>query len=149
MNGEKMSLHLQHTMVETLGIKMFRDETGVFRATMPVDSRTCQLFGLLNGGASVALAENLAGYASLKLCDKDTIPVGSCVSANHVAPSFFNSEVHAVATPIKIGKTIHIWNVDVFNEKEQLLSTIRMTNLIIKDTHNLREALINATVDKD
>ena len=149
MNGEKMSLHLQHTMVETLGIKMFRDETGVFRATMPVDSRTCQLFGLLNGGASVALAENLAGYASLKLCDKDTIPVGSCVSANHVAPGFFNSEVHAVATPIKIGKTIHIWNVDVFNEKEQLLSTIRMTNLIIKDTHNLREALINATVDKE
>ena len=143
MNGEKMSLHLQHTMVETLGIKMFRDETGVFRATMPVDSRTCQLFGLLNGGASVALAENLAGYASLKLCDKDTIPVGSFVSANHVAPGFFNSEVHAVATPIKI------WNVDVFNEKEQLLSTIRMTNLIIKDTHNLREALINATVDKD
>ncbi|MBE6424361.1 PaaI family thioesterase [Succinivibrio dextrinosolvens] len=149
MSGEKMSPHLKSTMVEALGIKMFKDENGVYKATMPVDNRTCQIFGLLNGGASIALAENLAGFASFELCDSDMIPVGSCVSANHVAPGFFNSEVHAVATPVKIGKTIHIWNVDVFNEKEQLLSTIRMTNLIIKDTHKLREAITNASVDKD
>lgn len=149
MSGDKMSPHLNHTMVETLGIKMFKDENGVYRATMPVDERTCQIFGLLNGGASVALAENLAGFASFDLCEKDSIPVGSTVSANHVAPGFFNTEVHAVATPVKIGKTIHIWNIDVFNDKDQLLSTIRMTNLIIKDTHNLREAIINASVDKD
>ena len=91
MNGEKMSLHLQHTMVETLGIKMFRDETGVFRATMPVDSRTCQLFGLLNGGASVALAENLAGYASLKLCDKDTIPEETTIWTTVATPMDINA----------------------------------------------------------
>ena len=91
MSGEKMSPHLQHTMVETLGIKMFRDENGVFKATMPVDSRTCQIFGLLNGGASVALAENLAGFASFELCEKDTIPVGSCVSANHGLTTLMNA----------------------------------------------------------
>ncbi len=147
MGPLRMTPHPKNTMVENLGIKMFRDEQGIFRATMPVDNRTCQIFGLLNGGASIALAENLAGYASFEICEKNCIPVGFNVSATHIAPGFFGTMVHAIANPIKIGKSAHVWNIDIFNEKEQLLSTIRITNVIKKDTHNLREALINASVD--
>ncbi len=148
MSCVKMSAHPHDTMVETLGITMYQDKDGLFKATMKVDNRTCQIFGLLNGGASIALAENLSGYASYKTCDKDYIPVGSTVSANHIAPGFYGSTVHAVANPVKIGKSLHIFRVDIFNEKEQLLSTVTVTNMIIKDTHKLREVISHAPVDK-
>ncbi len=103
-------------------------------ATMPVDRRTCQPYGLLAGGATLALAETLAGAGSIAGCDPEHVAVGISVSAEHVASARLGQTVTAVATPVHLGKRRHVWNVDVSTEEGKLISSVRVTNLIVPRT---------------
>lgn len=76
--------NLKGSMGEHLGIEFTSMEEGKVTAIMPVDHRTCQPFGILNGGASLALAEIMAGHGSVPLCSPNEMPCGIQVSANHV-----------------------------------------------------------------
>lgn len=69
---------------DILEMRFLTDSQGTVRAEMEVKEKVCQPFGFLSGGASLALAETLAGYASLALCPENTVPVGVQVSANHL-----------------------------------------------------------------
>ena len=70
---------------DVLGINVFIDNTKTFCAEMEMNTeKVCQPFGFLSGGATLALAETLAGFASLSLCEENTFPVGIQVSANHL-----------------------------------------------------------------
>ncbi|MGN1282119.1 MAG: PaaI family thioesterase [Succinivibrio sp.] len=130
---------LEDTMVGALGIELSKNSDGTFSAAMRVDSRTCQVYGYLNGGASLALAENLAGYASFTICSENEVPLGINVSASHIATAVLGQKVFAKATAIQRGHHLHIWNIDITDESGKLLSNIKVTNMIvnrraIKDT---------------
>ena len=99
-------------------------------AKMPVTSAVCQPFGFLSGGASLALAETLAGYGSLALCNQDEIPLGIQVSANHVHAVPLGGEVRAKAHLLARSRSLHVWNVDITDNEGRLVSTCRVTNCI-------------------
>ena len=100
-------------------------------ARMKVDERNRQPFGFLSGGASLALAENVAGVGSSSLCP-DCACVGIEVSGSHVQAVSEGDSVTAYARLQHRGKTLHVWQVDIRNTAEELISTVRVTNYIIK-----------------
>ena len=115
------------SLAQNIGIEMISIEDGLVKASMPVDERTsrpCEPKDILNGGASLALAETTAGYGSLKICSDEEMPVGIQISANHLSM--------ATGTLIHKGRTQHVWNVDITTEDGKLVSTARITNLIVK-----------------
>ncbi len=101
-----------------------------FTATMKVDEKTIHPMNRLSGGASLALAECLAGYASYIFCVENEFPTGVYVTANHIATANMGEVLLASADLVHKGKKNHIWNVDITNEKGKLISSIRVTNLI-------------------
>ena len=125
---------LNGSMGEQLGIKFVSVDEGKVIATMPVDHRTCQPFGILNGGASLALAEIVAGHGSVPLCTPYEMPCGIQVSANHVGMVKVQEGAYVIAkgTLIHRGRTNHIWNVDIVTPDEKLISTARIVNQIVK-----------------
>ena len=123
---------LSDSMGAHLGIKFQTVQEGYVNATMPVDARTCQPFGILNGGASLALAEIVAGHGSVPLCSPDQMPCGIQVSANHVRMVRTGSYVEATGRLIHRGRTSHIWNVDITDPEGRLVSTARIVNQIVK-----------------
>lgn len=123
------------SLTTSLGIEVISIEHGVAKASMPVDARTsrpCEPKDILNGGATLALAETIAGYGSLNLCDDTETPVGIQVSANHLAMVYTGHTVYANGTLIHHGRTQHVWNVDIISDENKLVSTVRVVNLIIK-----------------
>ena len=124
--------NLENSMGEVLGIEFISVEEGLVKAKMPVDHRTCQPFGILNGGASLALAEMVAGHGSVPLCSESEMPCGIQVSANHVGMVRTGSYVMATGQLIHRGRTTHIWNVDITSPEGKLISTARIVNQIVK-----------------
>ena len=100
-------------------------------ARMKVDERNRQPFGFLSGGASLALAENVAGVGSSALCPGYAC-VGIEVSGSHVQAVSEGDTVTAFAHLQHRGKTLHVWNVDIKNTAGELISSVRVTNYIIK-----------------
>ena len=88
--------YLGNSMENHLGIVFLpTDEDGTTHAEMPVDHRTCQPYGTLHGGASLALAESLAGYGSWAYCAPNEVPFGMQVSGNHISPVRVGNKVLA------------------------------------------------------
>lgn len=100
-------------------------------AKMKVDHRNRQPFGYLSGGATLAMAETLAGAGSYCLCPEALACVGQNVHGNHIHPAKEGETVTATAQIIHKGKSSHIWQVDVRNDDGQLISSISVTNYII------------------
>jgi 1,4-dihydroxy-2-naphthoyl-CoA hydrolase len=121
-----------NTMIETLGIEITSLEKGKVLAKMPVDERTRQPFGLLHGGASVALAETVASLGAYELVDQATEAVaGLEINANHIR-SVKEGYVTAVGTVLHQGKTTMVWDIKIMDEKERLICISRCTMAIIK-----------------
>ncbi len=121
----------KNSMIGHLGIELLEQKNDKIRASMPVNERTIQPFGVLCGGASIAFAEILAGYGSWLLIDESEVPAGTQVSANHISAVRAPATVYAEATLLHQGKRTHLWNVDVRTEEGTLVSTIRVLNSII------------------
>ena len=102
-------------------------------ARMKVDERNRQPFGFLSGGASLALAENVAGVGSTSLCPGCAC-VGIEVSGSHVKAVSEGDSVTAYARLQHRGNTLHVWQVDIRNSADELISTVRVTNYIIKQS---------------
>lgn len=99
-------------------------------ATMKVDERNRQPFGFLSGGASLALAENLAGVGSSALCP-GKICVGVSVSGDHVKAVEEGDTVTALAHLVSKGRKLHVWDVQINNSCGELISIVHVTNYII------------------
>lgn len=99
-------------------------------ATMKVDEKNRQPFGFLSGGASLALAENLAGVGSSALCP-GKICVGVSVSGDHVKAVEEGDTVTALAHLVSKGRKLHVWDVQINNSNGELISTVHVTNYII------------------
>lgn len=99
-------------------------------ARMQVDERNRQPFGFLSGGASLALAENVAGVGSSALCPGCAC-VGIEVSGSHVKAVAEGDTVTAYARLLHKGTTLHVWNVDIKDMSGELVSNVRVTNYVI------------------
>jgi uncharacterized protein (TIGR00369 family) len=100
-------------------------------ARMKVDERNRQPFGFLSGGASLALAENVAGVGSSALCPGCAC-VGIEVSGSHVKAVAEGDTVTAYARMLHQGTTLHVWNVDIKDTAGDLISNVRVTNYVVK-----------------
>lgn len=123
---------VQNTLISNLGIEFTAIGDGFVEATMPADERTFRPGGVLHGGANLALAETVAGLGSMLVVDLDEYDVlGIQVSANHTG-SVTGGTVVARAEVIHYGIQTHVWNVEVRNGNGKLVSTSRVTNMIVK-----------------
>ena len=122
----------KYSLTGNLGIQFTYAAEDRLEATMPVDYRTRQPFGILHGGATLALAETIAGLGSMILCKPDETMVGMQVSGNHLSSAHEGDTVRAVGTLIHKGRSSHVWNVDIFTSTDKLVSSVRVVNSIIK-----------------
>ncbi|MBK7148239.1 MAG: hotdog fold thioesterase [Bacteroidetes bacterium] len=115
-----------------LGIEVVEVGDDYIKARMPVDERTKQPFGLLHGGASCVLAETLGSIASTFCIDPTReMAVGVEINANHLR-SASKGYVTGVVKPLYVGKTIHVWNIEIFNEDNKQVCASRLTCAIKK-----------------
>ena len=120
------------TLIETLGIEFTEIGDDFIRGTMPVDGRTRQPYGLLHGGASVALAETLGSTGAVMCVDsKEYQCVGQEINANHVRAAR-TGLVTGTARPFHIGKTTQVWGIEVRDEEQRLISVNRLTLAVLK-----------------
>lgn len=127
-----LNARARHALMGNLGIQYTYASEDRIEATMPVDHRTRQPFGILHGGATLALAETVAGLGSMITCQPDEIVVGMQVSGNHISSAHEGDTVRAVATIVHKGRSSHVWNVDVFTSTNKLVSSIRVVNSVLK-----------------
>ena len=119
------------TMIEHLGIEFMEVGDNHIKARMPVDHRTIQPFGLLHGGASLALAETLGSVAANLCVNREKkMCVGLEINANHIRP-VANGFVYGVARPIHIGASTQVWEIRIQNEQEKLVCISRLTLAIL------------------
>ena len=119
-------------MGEHLGIQFFSIGENSLQATMPVDHRTKQPYGLLHGGASAVLAETLGSVASTLVIDQEKfICVGIEINANHIR-SARQGFVTGTCTPIHTGSQTHVWDIKIHDEMGKLCCVSRLTVSILK-----------------
>ena len=119
------------TMGEHIGIEWTEVGEDYLKARMPVDHRTKQPYGLLHGGASVALAETLGSVGAAMVVDHTKFYcVGIEINANHIR-SAREGYVTGKATPLHIGRQTHVWEIKIHNEEDKLVCVSRLTVAIM------------------
>jgi 1,4-dihydroxy-2-naphthoyl-CoA hydrolase len=119
------------TMVSHLGIVISEIGDDYVRGTMPVDARTHQPYGLLHGGASVALAETLGSLGAMMCADAATqLAVGLDINANHVR-GVSDGVVTGTARPLHLGRTTQVWEIRIEDERGRLVCIARLTVAIV------------------
>ncbi len=121
----------RNTLVEHLGIEVTGIDDDSVSGTMPVDARTRQPFGLLHGGASVALAETLGSTAANLCCEPNRErAVGLEINANHVRAAH-SGRVHGVARPIHLGRSTQVWEIRISDDAGRLTCISRLTCAVV------------------
>ena len=116
---------------DTLGIELTEVTRDRVVATMPVDERTRQPFGILHGGASVALAETVASIAATLNADLDRFyVVGLEINANHIRAKR-DGVVTGTATPVHLGRSTQVWEVRIVDEEQRLVCLSRCTLAVV------------------
>lgn len=129
--AEEINQRFANTLVSALGIEITAIHEQAVHGRMPVDKRTIQAHGSLHGGASVAFAETLGSVgANLQVNYPDEYCVGAEINANHLT-SVNSGWVHGVATPLKIGKRLQVWDIQIKNDHNELVCVSRLTVAII------------------
>lgn len=121
----------KNTLGEFFNIEFTEVGPDYLKATMPLADKVKQPFGLLHGGASVALAETIGSVASWCVVNRDLfIGVGVEINANHIQ-AVTEGTVIATCVPIKIGGKIHIWEIRILNNKQELCCISRFTCMVV------------------
>lgn len=121
----------ENTMGAYLGMEFTEIGPDYLKMMMPVDHRTKQPYGLLHGGASVALAETVGSMASALIIDPEKqMCVGMEISANHLR-AVKEGYVHAIARPLHIGATSHVWDIRITDDQHKLVCASRLTMAIL------------------
>lgn len=130
---EELNERSKGNMVGFLGIEFTEITDTYIAAKMPVDERTKQPMGLLHGGASVVLAESLGSIASWMMLEnpEKQAAVGIEINANHLK-SARGGFVYAKCYPLKIGRTVHVWDIKISDDKGDLVCASRLTTAIIE-----------------
>lgn len=120
----------QGTLMEPLGIVITEIGEDYLRGTMPVDARTHQPYGLLHGGASVALAETLGSSAGGLCVGTDQGVVGIEINANHLR-GVSNGTVTGTARAVHVGRSTQVWEIRIEDDRERLVCISRLTLAVI------------------
>ncbi len=131
---EGLNNSIGNTLAGHLGISFVEKDDNYLVAKMPVDHRTHQPFGILHGGASAALAETVGSFAGM-LCLKDVTKnsiVGLEINANHLK-SVKSGFVFAKVSPIRVGRTVHVWQIDITDENGNRVCVSRLTLAVIEN----------------
>ncbi|MET0224926.1 MAG: hotdog fold thioesterase [Dokdonella sp.] len=121
----------RNTLVEHLGMRVTEIGADFVRGTMPVDARTQQPFGLLHGGASVALAESLGSLAGNLCVDAASeMAVGLDINANHVR-GVSGGSVTGIARPLHLGRTTQVWEIRIEDDHARLVCISRLTLAVV------------------
>lgn len=128
---EEINTLNNNTIGEHLGIEFTEAGPDYLVATMPVDHRTRQPFGLLHGGANVVLAETLGSVASLLVVNRELfIGVGVEINANHIK-AVLSGNVKGVCSPLNIAGKNHVWDIKLYNDAGELTCVSRFTCTIV------------------
>jgi 1,4-dihydroxy-2-naphthoyl-CoA hydrolase len=120
------------TLAESLGIEYVEIGADYITARMPVDKRTVQPMRLLHGGASAALAETLGSVSGL-MCLEDLEGksiVGTELNCSHLRPAT-SGYVYGTVKPIKLGRRLQVWNIDIKDEAGKLVCVSRLTIMVV------------------
>lgn len=126
---ELLNERSRSTLMEALGISFTELGEGVLRATMPVDPRTHQPYGLLHGGASVALAETLGSSAGVLMAGGNAV-VGLEINANHLR-AVRQGIVTGSARPLHLGRSTQVWQIDIADEAGKPVCVSRITLAVL------------------
>ena len=128
---ESLNKSLINTLGEHLGMEFIEINENYLKARMPVDHRTHQPMGMLNGGASAALAETTGSVASyLSVERKEYICLGLELKINHIKPAR-NGYVYATARPIHLGIQTHVWQIRIEDEADELIAFSVLTTTVL------------------
>ena len=127
---ENLNQLCSNSAVSHLGIEISAFGEDWIEATMPVDHRTMQPFGVLHGGISVALAETIGSLAGSLCLEEGKTAVGLDINAHHLR-SVKQGIVTAKATPISLNRNIHVWQIDIRDEQDKLCCVSRLTLSIL------------------
>lgn len=129
---QELNSYSPGTLITHLGIEFIEVGADFVRATMPVDERTRQPYGLLHGGASVALAETLGSMAAIMCVDaREFHCVGQEINANHVRAAR-TGLVTATARPVHLGGRSHVWAIEIVDAAGKMVCISRMTVAVIQ-----------------
>jgi len=128
---EKLNQARKDTLVETLGIMITEYGDDYLIASMPVDRRTHQPMGIMHGGASVSLAETVGSIAANMAVDSDYYCVGLDINANHLK-SVKSGVVFALAKPIHLGRSTHVWDIRINDQQDRLVCISRLTMAVLR-----------------
>ncbi|MFN3529514.1 MAG: hotdog fold thioesterase [Bacteroidia bacterium] len=129
---EYMNSKLPGSLGESIGMQFTLAREGYLEAQMPVDQRTIQPYGILHGGASVALAETLGSVGANMLAGEGKVAVGLEINANHIRP-VRSGLVTGKASILHKGRTTQVWDIKIFDETEHLVCVCRFTAAIVNN----------------
>lgn len=127
---EDISPFSKGNMVEHVGIEITEIGDDYIKATMPVDERTKQPFGLLHGGASVVLAETLGSMAGNMIVGPAKVVVGVEINANHLR-SVKSGKVTGTAKPFHLGRSTQVWEIQIRDDQDRLNCVSRITLAVV------------------
>jgi 1,4-dihydroxy-2-naphthoyl-CoA hydrolase len=131
--ADKLLSSDRKNMGDALGIEFQLISRDEMRATMPVSENTIQPFGILHGGASVALAETLASFGAYMNIDDDSkMAVGLEINANHIKPVSLGGSVVGIAKPLHLGAQTQVWETRIETDSGKLVSISRCTLAVVK-----------------
>lgn len=129
---EDLNKRLENSMGAHLGIEYIEIGEDFLKAKMPVDHRTHQPLGMLNGGASLALAEITGSMAANLYIDRTKfVALGLEINANHLK-SVRDGFVYAIARPFHMGRTTQVWEIKIEDESENLICVSRLTMAVVE-----------------
>lgn len=123
----------KNSMFEHLGMKIIEIKDDYIKASMPVDHRTVQPIRVLHGGASLVMSETLGSIASNIVVSKErgASAAGISINADHIKTVFEGSMIYGITRPISLGKSIHVWETTVYNDKDEVVCISRLTTKLI------------------
>ncbi len=125
---EWLNDYCKDTMSDFLGIEYIELGSDYLKAKMPVNNRTVQPIRMLNGGASLALAECVGSLAANLVFDRSKyLALGLDLNGNHLRPVMEGSWVYGIASPLHIGTTTQVWQIRIETEDGKLAHISRLT----------------------
>jgi 1,4-dihydroxy-2-naphthoyl-CoA hydrolase len=128
---DQINAMFRNTLGEALGMRIVEIGADFVRGTLPVDARTHQPYGLLHGGASVALAESLGSLAAMLTLDPALdAAVGLDINANHVR-GVKSGTVTGTARALHLGRSTQVWEIRIEDERQKLVCIARLTVAVV------------------
>ena len=129
---EELTSIQANTAPAHLGMEFLEVGDDFIRARVPVDTRTRQPYGLLHGGVSVVLAETLGSCGAAYACPEGQRAVGLDINANHLRGAT-SGWVTGVARPVHMGRSTHVWQIDMSDDAGRMTCVSRITMAILTD----------------